>query len=109
MPKHPHFGSQTEATPKNIPTFLPPEDAELVVDWTRLVSGDTVVLVEASNQWASGVVDALTPNGEILWLSLDQGFGRRLFGWAGDTRLWRTSVSKPWDPDGPRHQVEPNS
>lgn len=78
--------SKTGNRPMN---YLPSNDADYVRDWTRLVSGDCVVIVENDAAELFGRVDAATDDGLILWVHLEAGAGRRLFLRADGTLLWR--------------------
>jgi hypothetical protein len=60
-------------------TFLPSRNADYIRDWTMLSSAELVLLVENDGPELSGRVDAVTENGLILWLHLNDGAGRRLF------------------------------
>jgi hypothetical protein len=51
----------------------------VVTKWTDLRPGDTVVLVGTSNERVSGTVDAVTTDGDIVWILQDNGVGRKLF------------------------------
>jgi hypothetical protein len=51
----------------------------VVANWSDLRPGDTVVLVGSSNERVSGTVDAVTTEGDMMWILLDNGAGRKLF------------------------------
>jgi hypothetical protein len=50
-----------------------------VANWSDLSPGDTVVLVGSSNERVSGTVDAVTTEGDVMWILLANGAGRKLF------------------------------
>jgi hypothetical protein len=58
---------------------MPPKDAEYVRDWTTLTPGEEVYIVEDDGLESCGRVDAVTGDGSILWLYMNDGAGRRLF------------------------------
>lgn len=70
-------------------TFVPPNNAEYIRDWTRLAPGDQVLMVEKYTPGLSGRVDAVTEDGEILWLHLSNGRGRRIYMRADGALAWR--------------------
>jgi hypothetical protein len=51
----------------------------VVTNWSDLRPGDTVVLVGTSNERVSGTVDAVTTEGDMVWILQDNGAGRKLF------------------------------
>ena len=63
----------TQSTP------LPPKGAELVHDWALLVPDEQVFLRGHEAGSSLGSVDAVSEDGTILWLHLENGAGRRLF------------------------------
>lgn len=73
--------------------FRPPVDAEYVRDWIQLASGEQVLMVENDMPGISGCVDTVTEDGQILWLHLSNGGGRRLFIRLDDTVAWRVQRS----------------
>jgi hypothetical protein len=52
----------------------------VVADWRELVEGDSIVLLrlEKTDDTVSGTVDAVAPDGSLIWLLLE-GAGRRMF------------------------------
>lgn len=70
------------------PKFLPPHDAEYVGDWTTLLTGEEVHILSENAVQLSGRVDTVTQDGEILWLHLSAGAGRKLFLRAEDVVVW---------------------
>jgi len=52
----------------------------VVADWRELVEGDSIVLLRTENNddAVSGTVDAVAPDGSLIWLLL-KGAGRRMF------------------------------
>ncbi|MFK4639438.1 hypothetical protein [Paenarthrobacter histidinolovorans] len=52
----------------------------VVEDWRELVEGDAIVLLRSENidDAVSGTVDAIAPDGSLIWL-LPKGAGRRMF------------------------------
>ncbi|MFE4833707.1 hypothetical protein ACFRAU_03390 [Arthrobacter sp. NPDC056691] len=61
---------------------------ELVVDWTLLTPGETVVVTDANGTHHSGAVDVVAPDGSIFWVY--SMFGRCLFARAEQYEVWRT-------------------
>jgi hypothetical protein len=52
----------------------------LVDNWRELIAGDTVLLLEpGQGRQYKGTVDAISTDGTLLWLLLDDGDGRKLF------------------------------
>ncbi|MFM9273573.1 hypothetical protein [Pseudarthrobacter sp. NKDBFgelt] len=51
----------------------------VVTNWNDLRPGDTVLLVGTSKERVSGTVDAVTTDGDIMWILQDDGAGRKLF------------------------------
>lgn len=52
----------------------------VVTNWCQLIPGEAVVLTgPGSAERYEGRVDAVSDDGAILWLVLDNGCGRRLF------------------------------
>lgn len=52
----------------------------VVADWCELIPGDSVLLLGPEGEPDyKGTVDAVLPDGTIVWLILDNGCGRRLF------------------------------
>ena len=60
-------------------TAPPPTDTKVVADWTALMRGDFVTVVEQYSTRHSGWIDDLTEDGAILWLVRAFGGGRRMF------------------------------
>ncbi|HKS00579.1 MAG TPA: hypothetical protein VJS86_02810 [Arthrobacter sp.] len=56
-----------------------PTDSRVVTDWTALLRGDFVTVVEQYSTRHSGWIDDLTEDGAILWLVRACGGGRRMF------------------------------
>lgn len=50
-----------------------------VTNWRELRPGDPVVLVGTSNERVSGTVDAVTTDGDMVWILQGNGAGRKLF------------------------------
>jgi hypothetical protein len=50
-----------------------------VANWRELRPGDTVVLLGSGNERVSGTVDAVTTDGDMVWILQDNGAGRKLF------------------------------
>ena len=73
--------------------FRPPNNADYIRDWTMLVPDDGVVIVENDAPALSGRVDAVTDDGQILWVHVEAGAGRRLFTRADGTLVWRVPVN----------------
>lgn len=55
-----------------------PSIATTPVHWTELIPGDLVLLL-AGKTSHTGIVDTVSADGELLWLLLSDGTGRRLF------------------------------
>lgn len=51
----------------------------VVANWQELLPGDVVVLVGSGQDRFSGIVDAVSDDGSLLWILQDGGAGRRLF------------------------------
>jgi hypothetical protein len=52
----------------------------IVANWCELIPGDTVLLFgPGTEQQYTGTVDAISEDGTIVWLILENGGGRRLF------------------------------
>lgn len=66
-----------------------PEDKLFTLDWTELEPGQLVVVLEEHTYELHGRVDTLTEDGEVLWLHLEGGGGRRLFTNSGGDRVWQ--------------------
>jgi hypothetical protein len=56
-----------------------PAETKVVTDWTALMPGDFVTVVEQYSTRHSGWIDDLTEDGGILWLVRAFGGGRRMF------------------------------
>jgi hypothetical protein len=52
---------------------------KVVTDWTALIPGDFVTVLESNTLPHSGWIDAVTDDGRIIWLVLAFGRGRRMF------------------------------
>jgi hypothetical protein len=52
---------------------------KVVADWTALIPGDFVTVLESYTVPHSGWIDAVTEDGTIIWLVLAFGRGRRMF------------------------------
>jgi hypothetical protein len=52
----------------------------VVADWRELIEGDSILLVGPGKATveAAGTVDAITPDGELIWI-LQNGTGRRMY------------------------------
>ena len=74
--------------------FLPPNNADYIRDWTMLVPDDGVVILEKDAAEVFGRVDAVTDNGQILWVHVEAGAGRRMFMQTDGTLVWRLPVNK---------------
>ncbi|HKU35632.1 MAG TPA: hypothetical protein VJP90_08800 [Paenarthrobacter sp.] len=55
--------------------------------------GDDVFLVMDGAELSSGVVDAVTEDGEMLWLHLGGGAGRRLYIRSEGEDVWRVDAA----------------
>ena len=60
-------------------TALQPTSTKVVADWTALMPGDFVTVLESYTLPHSGWIDDLTEDGRIIWLVLTFGGGRRMF------------------------------
>jgi hypothetical protein len=85
-PLRPNGGSLVQT---GQPTFLPPPDGDYVRDWTTLAVGDDVHILTENTVHLSGRVDTITHEGEILWLHLSAGEGRKLFLRSENVAIWR--------------------
>jgi hypothetical protein len=56
-----------------------PTSTKIVADWTALMPGDFVTVLESYTVPHSGWIDDLTDDGRIAWLVLAFGGGRRMF------------------------------
>ena len=56
-----------------------PAGTKVVADWTALMPGDFVTVLESYTVPHSGWIDDLTEDGRIIWLVLTFGGGRRMF------------------------------
>ena len=56
-----------------------PTSTKVVADWTALMPGDFVTVVESYTVPHSGWIDDLTEDGRIIWLVRAFGGGRRMF------------------------------
>ncbi|WP_104044411.1 hypothetical protein [Arthrobacter sp. ZGTC412] len=65
------------------------DGAVFVRDWTTLEPGQLVVVREEFAREMRGRVDTVTEDGDVLWLHLEGGGGRRLFTGTGGDRVWR--------------------
>jgi hypothetical protein len=74
------------------PTLTPPNDAEHVRNWALLAAGEKVHILQENGTELIGHVDAVTDDGEILWLQLVAGAGRRLFSYSEGGLVWRLTV-----------------
>lgn len=54
-------------------------NTKVVSDWTELVPGDFVTVLESYAVPHSGWIDDVTEDGTIIWLVLAFGRGRRMF------------------------------
>lgn len=52
---------------------------KVVTDWTALIPGDFVTVLEGLTVPCSGWIDEVTEDGAIVWLVLSLGRGRRMF------------------------------
>lgn len=52
---------------------------KVVSDWSALIPGDYVTVLEEYTVPYSGRIDDVTEDGMIIWLVLDFGRGRRMF------------------------------
>jgi len=62
-----------------LPDTAAPAGTKIVADWTALMPGDFVTVVEQYSVRHSGWIDDLTEDGAILWLVCAFGGGRRMF------------------------------
>lgn len=67
------------------------EDTVFVRDWTTLEPGQLVIVLEEDAREMRGRVDTVSEDGDVLWLHLEGGMGRRLFTGTGGDRVWRVS------------------
>jgi hypothetical protein len=76
-----------------------PHQLKSVRDWTTLEPGQLVVVLEEYAREMRGRVDTVTEDGDVLWLHLEGGGGRKLFTRAGGDRVWqaRDDVAPPCD------------
>jgi hypothetical protein len=52
----------------------------IVANWCELIPGDTVLLLgPLAGERHRGTVDAMSPDGTIMWLLLENAGGRKLF------------------------------
>jgi hypothetical protein len=56
-----------------------PTGTTVVADWTALMPGDFVTVLESYTVPHSGWIDDLTEDGNIIWLLRASGGGRRMF------------------------------
>ena len=56
-----------------------PTSTKVVADWTALMPGDFVTVLESYTVPYSGWIDDLTEDGSIIWLVRAFGGGRRMF------------------------------
>jgi hypothetical protein len=56
-----------------------PAGTKIVSDWTALMPGDFVTVLESYTVPHSGWIDDLTEDGRIVWLVRAFGGGRRMF------------------------------
>ncbi|MFE4544591.1 hypothetical protein [Arthrobacter sp. NPDC056727] len=56
-----------------------PAGTKVVADWTALIPGDFVTVLEQYSVRHTGWIDDLTADGGILWLVRAFGGGRRMF------------------------------
>ncbi|MGN7257702.1 hypothetical protein [Arthrobacter sp. SAFR-014] len=56
-----------------------PTSTKVVADWTALMPGDFVTVLEQYTVPYSGWIDDLTEDGRIVWLVRAFGGGRRMF------------------------------
>jgi hypothetical protein len=75
-------------------TFLPPNNADYIRDWTMLAPGEWVFIVDDDAPEFYGRVDAVTEDGQILWLHLKAGAGRRLFTRTEGVLTWRVPETR---------------
>jgi hypothetical protein len=74
-------------------TSVQPKSVNRVEDWQELKVGDRVLAGQAWPPETIGTVDAVTPDGAVLWLQQDAGRGRRLFCKVDGIRLWQTAAN----------------
>jgi hypothetical protein len=72
-PKRPGQPSANPAEPGDPPASGPAMDSKW---WGSLAAGDRVQIQGAGNITRVGTVDAVRPDGSIVWLWLDNGLGR---------------------------------
>jgi hypothetical protein len=60
-------------------TASQPAGTKVVADWTALMPGDFVTVLEQYTVPHSGWIDDLTEDGRIIWLVRTFGGGRRMF------------------------------
>lgn len=68
---------------------MPPQGAQYVPDWTTLVPGQKVFVIDEDQREICGEVDTWTEDGAFLWLHLTSGGGRRLLARSLNTSIWR--------------------
>lgn len=73
------------------PTPMPAGDAEHVRNWALLAVDEKVRIRPEDGTELIGHVDAVTDDGEILWVQLVAGAGRKLFVFSDGGRVWRAS------------------
>ena len=70
---------------------MPAGDAEHVRNWALLAVDEKVRIRREDGTELIGHVDAVTDDGEILWVQLVAGAGRKLFVFSDGGRVWRAS------------------
>lgn len=74
--------------PEEKSRYMPPSDADYIGNWTSLARGEKVVIADNTAE-LRGQVDAVTEDGLILWLHLEDGAGRRLLTRTDGVQVWR--------------------
>lgn len=77
------------------PASFESSDFDYVADWRTLECGDGVVVSNESAFPVRGIVDAITSDGEIVWIHGDNGSGRQLFTRLEGHKLWRSVAGQP--------------
>lgn len=52
---------------------------KVVSNWSALIPGDFVTVVDSNTLLHAGWIDDFTEDGAIIWLVLASGLGRRMF------------------------------
>ncbi len=89
------FLPQREEPAKPTSPYTGEETGEFISDWTQVGPGEEVLITTADAEVFVGSVDRLTEDGEILWLHLSNGGGRRLFVRGEGDQVWRHSPNRP--------------